>query len=45
MINVVLSGVIAFLVGAAAGYIYIRKKKGDRCIGCPYAGQCGGNCK
>ena len=29
------------ILGAAAIYIYKQKKKGKKCIGCPYGGNCG----
>lgn len=25
-------------------YLYRAKKKGQKCIGCPYCNQCGGKC-
>lgn len=45
MINIVIIIVIGVIVGAAVGYISKEKKKGVRCIGCPDAGTCGGNCQ
>ena len=33
----VVTGVIAYLVRA--------KKRGEKCVGCPYAKQCAGKCK
>lgn len=44
MANVILTGILIVLVGAAAFYIYKEKKKGTRCIGCPAAGKCSGKC-
>ena len=44
MINVILIGIIGLILGIAIGYIIKEKKKGVRCIGCPDAGSCGGNC-
>ena len=35
---------IIVIVGAAVFYIVRAKKRGDKCIGCPYAKQCGGKC-
>ena len=32
--------VVAIAVFLAVRYIYKEKKKGSRCIGCPYAGSC-----
>ncbi|MBQ6312725.1 MAG: FeoB-associated Cys-rich membrane protein, partial [Lachnospiraceae bacterium] len=29
------------IVFFAVRYIYKEKKKGNKCIGCPYAGSCG----
>ena len=39
--------VILILVAIAAGiiwYLIRAKRKGETCIGCPYAKQCGGKC-
>ncbi|MBQ1965438.1 MAG: FeoB-associated Cys-rich membrane protein [Clostridia bacterium] len=36
--------VILLVVGFAVGYIIKEKKKGKKCIGCPYADQCSGGC-
>lgn len=39
--------VILILVAIVAGiglYLYRAKKRGETCIGCPYAKQCGGKC-
>lgn len=37
--------VILALVAVGVGfYIYREKKKGSKCIGCPYSKSCGGNC-
>ena len=32
---------IALVVGAAAFYVWRAKKKGKKCIGCPYCDACG----
>lgn len=32
--------IIALIVGGAVFYIIKEKKKGNRCIGCPYADSC-----
>ncbi len=41
MENFIVAGILAIIVGAAAIYMYrAKKKKGVRCIGCPYAGSC-----
>lgn len=39
--------VILILVAIAVGiicYLIRAKKRGETCIGCPYAKQCGGKC-
>jgi radical SAM protein with 4Fe4S-binding SPASM domain len=39
--------VILILLAIAAGiiwYLIRAKKRGETCIGCPYAKQCGGKC-
>ena len=36
--------VLIAIVGAAALYIYKAKKKGKKCIGCPYSDKCNGSC-
>ncbi len=33
------------IIGCSAGYILRAKRRGDKCIGCPYAKNCNGNCK
>ena len=35
---------IVLIVGAAAFYIIRAKRRGEKCVGCPYAKQCGGKC-
>ena len=35
---------IVLIVGAAIFYIVRAKRRGEKCVGCPYAKQCGGNC-
>ena len=32
---------ILLIVGAAVFYIIRAKRRGDKCVGCPYAKQCG----
>ena len=38
--NVILVVILILIVGGAGLYIYNSKKKGQKCIGCPYAKQC-----
>lgn len=35
---------IVLIVGAAVYYIVRAKRRGEKCVGCPYARECGGNC-
>ena len=35
---------IALVIGGAVAYIVKEKKRGSKCIGCPYAKECGGRC-
>ena len=41
--NLIVVGILLFLVGTAILYIRKEKKKGTRCIGCPSSGYCSGN--
>ena len=36
--------VIALIIGAAVFYIVRARRRGEKCVGCPYAKQCGGKC-
>ena len=45
MADLILIAVLLLIVGLAALYIIREKKKGRKCIGCPYAKQCSGNCQ
>lgn len=36
--------ILVLIAASAAFYIYREKKKGAKCIGCPYAKQCSGKC-
>ncbi len=45
MVNLIASVVIIALLGGATAYIIRSRKKGQKCIGCPYSKTCGGkNC-
>lgn len=35
---------IVLIVGAAVFYIVRAKRRGEKCVGCPYAKECGGKC-
>ena len=42
--DILILAIIVFILGGAALYIYRAKKSGAKCIGCPDAKTCGGNC-
>lgn len=44
MVDILIVAVILAILGGAAFYIYKAKKSGAKCIGCPHAKTCGGNC-
>lgn len=41
MVNLITFLVITAIVGGAGFYIYKEKKRGVKCIGCPWAETCG----
>ena len=41
MANLIVILVLLVIVGAAAAYVIRAKKQGQKCIGCPYAKECG----
>ncbi len=43
MENFIVAGILIVLIGTIVFYLVREKKKGKKCIGCPYAKQCG-NC-
>ncbi len=42
MENVIVIAVLAVVIGLAVRYVYKAKKKGKKCIGCPYCDTCSG---
>lgn len=44
MIDMIVIALVVLVVGGASFYIYKAKKKGQKCIGCPYGKECGGSC-
>ena len=40
MIDMIIIAVLGLGIGAAVGYIWRAKKRGVKCIGCPYSGSC-----
>ena len=45
MKDIIIIAVIALVLGAALFYIIRAKKRGEKCIGCPYSKCCGGSCQ
>ena len=39
-VEIIAVGVTVLIVSLALFYIYREKKKGKKCIGCPFADQC-----
>ena len=44
MKDIIIIVAIAAVIGAAMFYIIRAKRRGEKCIGCPYAKECGGKC-
>ena len=44
MENVIVILILLVIVAGIVRYLLRAKKRGETCIGCPYAKQCGGNC-
>ena len=44
MANIIIIIILIGCVGWACYYIYSNRKKGVKCIGCPYAKSCSGGC-
>ena len=44
MIDYLIIAILLAIIGGAAFYIYKAKKNGAKCIGCPEAKTCSGNC-
>ena len=42
--TIIAIALIVLIVGGALAYIIHAKKSGKKCIGCPYASSCKGNC-
>ncbi len=40
MIDAIIILIVLMILGTAIWYIRRQKKKGAKCIGCPYAGAC-----
>ncbi len=44
MVDIIIIALVALIVGLAGGYVYRKKKRGVRCIGCPDGGACRHSC-
>ena len=44
MENVIVVFILVAIAGGIIWYLIRAKKKGETCIGCPYAKQCGSKC-
>ena len=44
IVDYIAIAVIALIIGGAIFYIVRAKKRGEKCVGCPYAKQCAGKC-
>ena len=44
VVDYIALAVIVLAVGAAIFYMIRAKRHGAKCVGCPYAKQCGKNC-
>ena len=44
MEDVIVILILVAIVAGITGYLVRAKKRGETCIGCPYAKQCGGKC-
>ncbi len=42
--DIIIIAILVLIVAGISLYIYREKKKGSKCIGCPYSKSCGGNC-
>jgi len=43
MVNLILLIVISIIIISSSLYVYKAKKRGQKCIGCPYAKKCSEN--
>ncbi|MBQ7381285.1 MAG: FeoB-associated Cys-rich membrane protein [Clostridia bacterium] len=44
MTDIIAIAVIVLIVGGAAFYLIRAKKRGQKCVGCPYCKECSGKC-
>ncbi len=44
MKKILIIAIIIVILGGALYYIFSQRKKGAKCIGCPYCKDCNGHC-
>ena len=44
MTDLIIILILLLVLGGAGWYVYRAKKSGQKCIGCPQAKACSGNC-
>jgi len=44
MEDVIIILILAAIIGSIVWYLHKAKKRGEKCIGCPYAKGCSGKC-
>ncbi len=44
MIDLIIVAILVLIIGSIIFYLIRAKKRGETCIGCPYAKKCAGNC-
>jgi len=44
IVDYIAIAVVVLTLSASVFYIVRAKKRGEKCVGCPYAKRCGGNC-
>jgi len=44
MENIILILILLAIAGGIIWYLIREKKRGNKCVGCPYAKECGGKC-
>ncbi len=44
MENYIITAILIAIIGSIIFYLVRAKKKGQACVGCPYAKQCSGKC-
>lgn len=42
--NVIVVLILVAILSGIIWYLIRAKKRGEKCVGCPYAKQCGNNC-